>query len=253
MARVTQKQLQGVRKAIAKLDAGSMKVAEEIIRKVGLSDADRLYKALMEGLAPVCRTASIIASQLGASCYNTWRLAGLGESIETVTAPAYTDETFSAAVGAAVGKASKGGTVEQVMAILNSRIGYNSRASYSETLFANAKRDTVKPRFARVPDGTETCDFCLMLASNGFYYYGKMSGESVHNHANCQCVYVCSWDKDPRVEGFDKKEAYDRWQASIKETAEARAEKNGTTVDEEKQRIMSYYRNSAKNAKKRTK
>lgn len=40
---------------------------------------------------------------------------------------------------------------------------------------ANAARDPLRPKWARVPSGTETCQFCLMLASRGFAYTSEKS------------------------------------------------------------------------------
>lgn len=52
------------------------------------------------------------------------------------------------------------------------------------------------------------------------------------------------------MEGYDTDEIYDRWQSSIDAIATERAEKRGTTVEEERSKIMRGYANSAKNAKK---
>lgn len=119
-------------------------------------------------------------------------------------------------------------------------------------MFANGRRDPRKPKFARVPTGDETCDFCLMLASRGFVYSSKMSAGGVkldHYHSGCNCRVVAGWDGDD-VEGYDTDEIYDRWQSSIDAIATERAEKRGTTVEEERSKIMLGYANSAKNAKK---
>lgn len=60
---------------------------------------------------------------------------------------------------------------------------------------------------------------------------------------------VCQWD-DGDVEGYDTKEVYGRWQESVDALARERAEKRGTTVEEERDRIFRGYANSAKHAKK---
>lgn len=66
----------------------------------------------------------------------------------------------------------------------------------------NAKRDPKKPRYARVPTGAETCEFCIMLASRGFVYASHDLAS--HAHANCDCRVVPSWDKKKAaVEGYD--------------------------------------------------
>ena len=55
---------------------------------------------------------------------------------------------------------------------------------------------------------------------------------------------------DGGVEDYDTKAIYKRWQDSIDALAKERAEKRGTTVEEERDKIFRGYANSAKHAKK---
>ena len=57
------------------------------------------------------------------------------------------------------------------------------------------------------------------------------------------------WD-GMEVEGYDTQAIYDRWQDAIDAKAKERAERNGTTVSEERAAIMAAYGRAAKNAKK---
>ena len=79
----------------------------------------------------------------------------------------------------------------------------------------NVGRDRGKgARFARVPAGTETCTFCLMLASRGAVYHTrKTAGEFKHFHRNCDCKVVPSFEGDPDaelVQGVKPRELYER-------------------------------------------
>lgn len=66
-------------------------------------------------------------------------------------------------------------------------------------------------RFARVPQGGDTCTFCAMLASRGFVYWTrKTAGEFNHYHANCRCLVVPD-DGSGEVEGYDPDEWLQRW------------------------------------------
>lgn len=84
-------------------------------------------------------------------------------------------------------------------------------------------------RWARVPQGQETCDFCLMLASRGFVYVSEESaqGWDGHVHRGCDCIVVpgvghfedgstnsmgSSWVQDTELEGYDRDAMYDLWQ-----------------------------------------
>jgi hypothetical protein len=58
-----------------------------------------------------------------------------------------------------------------------------------------------------------------------------------------------SW-KARSVEGYDTRELKRQWQEAIDAKAAKRAERNGTTPDEERKKIMDAYGESAKRAKK---
>lgn len=88
--------------------------------------------------------------------------------------------------------------------------------SLNETIIANVGRDRDKgAMFARVPTGTETCTFCLMLASRGAVYHTrKTAGEWRHFHRGCDCKVVPSFEGDPDaelVQGVKPKELYERY------------------------------------------
>ena len=87
--------------------------------------------------------------------------------------------------------------------------------SLNETIIANVGRDRDKgAMFARVPTGTETCAFCLMLASRGAVYHTrKTAGEWRHFHRGCDCKVVPSFEGDPDaelVQGVKPRELYER-------------------------------------------
>ena len=87
--------------------------------------------------------------------------------------------------------------------------------SLNETIIANVGRDRDKgAMFARVPTGTETCTFCLMLASRGAVYHSrKTAGEWRHFHRGCDCKVVPSFEGDPDaelVQGVKPRELYER-------------------------------------------
>lgn len=81
----------------------------------------------------------------------------------------------------------------------------------NETMRHNAARHLV--RFARVPQGAESCKFCAMLASRGYVYHSEITaGEGRHWHKNCRCKVVPNF-KGLSVEGYDPKEWERRWRA----------------------------------------
>ena len=60
---------------------------------------------------------------------------------------------------------------------------------------------------------------------------------------------MAGWD-GMDVEGYDTRDIFDRWQDAIDAMARERAERKGTTEDEEYDAIMSGYGRAARNAKK---
>lgn len=210
---IPQRELDGIRNAIRKLDKDFIATAEQVIAQVGIGDKAALVNALL-ALEPSARLSTYLASQIASGVYNAWRLADIGSTIETVAEPTLKSGKWAAMANAA----AKADTVEKVIAIVAGRIGYENRNAYAKTLFENGRRDRRKPKFARVPTGAETCSFCLMLGSRGFVYGAGKEGESPHNHANCDCVYVAQWTNHPAVEGYDPDELYDRWKATTEKT-----------------------------------
>ena len=88
--------------------------------------------------------------------------------------------------------------------------------SLNETIIANVGRDRDRgAMFARVPTGTETCTFCLMLASRGAVYHTrKTAGEWRRFHRGCDCKVVPSFEGDPEaelVQGVKPRELYERY------------------------------------------
>ena len=129
------------------------------------------------------------------------------------------------------------------------RIDYEMKRSANMSVVENGRRDPKRVRYARVPTGAETCDFCLMLASRGFVYQSEGTASASHCHSSCDCRVTPGWD-GMEVEDYDPRSIYDRWQDAIDAKAKERAERNGTTVSEERAAIMAAYGRAAKNAKR---
>lgn len=109
---------------------------------------------------------------------------------------------------------AQGGLYRNVM------VGRNVGRNRVRYVYAEAQRGTsYEVRYARVPQGEETCDFCLMLASRGFVYLTAESAEGWnHTHRNCDCIVVAGvghheagvnnsgggdWVQDTVIEGFE--------------------------------------------------
>lgn len=86
------------------------------------------------------------------------------------------------------------------------------KAAPRNTIFYSAQKDTSRASFARVPSGSKTCEFCLMLASRGAVYANaKSAGETKKFHGHCDCQIIPMWDGDEYPEGYDPESLYDKY------------------------------------------
>ena len=95
------------------------------------------------------------------------------------------------------------GTLSNLNNTVPSTVGRLVKQTGADTTLKNALRDGAK--FAWIPSG-DTCAFCLALASRGWQYMSKKAlknGHAEHIHANCNCEYAISFDREPKVEGYD--------------------------------------------------
>jgi hypothetical protein len=106
-------------------------------------------------------------------------------------------------------------TPQDMLAGLEAAVQRMTAAGYRNALAGAAASDPQKPRYARVPTGATTCEFCLMLSSRGFVYASaELAGKFNHYHSHCDCLVVTSWDKRPALVGYDPAALYDRYKAS---------------------------------------
>lgn len=206
---------------------------------------------VLQALSAVMPTYTGMAAQASADFYDAARELVVGERLGAQAISGYDPRKTEGAVRGFV-RFVLDGRVDTFNDQVLQRIDYEMKRSAGESMFANGRRDPRKPKYARVPTGSETCDFCLMLASRGFVYSSEATAGAVkldHYHSGCFCRVVCQWD-DGGVEDYDTKAIYGRWQDAIDAKARERAERRGTTVSEERAAIMAGYGRAAKNAKR---
>jgi hypothetical protein len=87
-------------------------------------------------------------------------------------------------------------------------VTYSGRA----TVARNVQLDRSRPRFARVPQGAQTCAWCTLLASRGFVYLTRETAGITASdyHDECDCQITPMWDRDnAHIEGYDPDGMYD--------------------------------------------
>ena len=203
---------------------------------------------VLQILATVMPTYTTMAAQASADFYDAARELVVGEKMG---AKAISDFDMRKTEGAVRGfvRFVLRDDVQTFNDQVLQRIDYEMKRSANMSVVENGRRDPKKVRYARVPTGSETCDFCLMLASRGFVYQSEGTAGAGHTHYACDCRCVPGWD-GMEVQDYDPRSIYDRWQDAIDAKAKERAERNGTTVSEERAAIMDAYGRAAKNAKR---
>lgn len=203
---------------------------------------------VLQALASAMPAYTGMAAQASADFYDAARELVVGERLGAQAISGYDPRKTEGAVRGFV-RFVLDGRVETFNEQVLQRIDYEMKRSANMSVVENGRRDPRKPKYARVPTGSETCDFCLMLASRGFVYQSESTASASHVHSHCDCRVTPGWD-GMEVEGYDPQAIYDRWQDAIDAKASERAERNGTTVSEERASIMAAYGRAAKNAKR---
>ena len=203
---------------------------------------------VLQALAAVMPTYTTMAAQASADFYDAARELVVGERMGAQAISDYDPRKTEGAVRGFVRFVLRD-DVQTFNDQVLQRIDYEMKRSANMSVVENGRRDPKQVRYARVPTGAETCDFCLMLASRGFVYQSEGTASASHCHSSCDCRVTPGWD-GMEVEGYDTQAIYDRWQDAIDAKAAERAERRGTTVEEERDKIFRGYANSAKHAKK---
>ena len=203
---------------------------------------------VIQALASVMPTYTDMAAQASADFYDAARELVVGERMGAQAISDFDMRKTEGAVRAFVRFVLRD-DVQTFNDQVLQRIDYEMKRSANMSVVENGRRDPKKVRYARVPTGAETCDFCLMLASRGFVYQSEGTAGAGHTHYACDCRCIPGWD-GMEVEDYDPRSIYDRWQDAVDAKAKERAERNGTTVSEERAAIMAAYGRAAKNAKR---
>ena len=77
-----------------------------------------------------------------------------------------------------------------------------------DTIYSNGDRRGV--RYARIPTGSKTCAFCMVLASRDAVYLSRKSagGDGNSYHGDCDCTVTPVRDAGDLPEGYDTEELY---------------------------------------------
>lgn len=221
----------------------------EMLERIDYSDIAAARDAIIEAFETVAAEYSAYVGYSAEEFYFAVREIELGEMGAAYSTYSRNSAATDGAIRAFMQEAVDG-NAEKVPGLVLQRMDYELAKYAAETVLSMGQKEKRRVRYARVPSGSETCKFCLMLASRGFVYRSEMSAGSDHYHANCDCRIVPNFGKAD-IAGYDPDALYRQWKDGINEEAKARAEKNGTNEKDEYRKIMDSLSNSAKRSKKR--
>ena len=120
-----------------------------------------------------------------------------------------------------------------------SAVGRQVKKAAVRTVKKNADRDNAQ--IAWIPQGNETCAFCIMLASRG-WMNARGGNYAEHIHANCDCMLATRFNSNTEYEGYDPdvyQEMYenaegDTWQEKVNDMSRTIRETNKEKINSQK-------------------
>ena len=169
-----------------------------------------------------CGAAADLGARISSEFYGGLREMVTGGQSTTSLGTGRDPKATERAVRAFISKLLEGDE-EGFEDLLMERVELEAKRAAAYNTIENVRQDPDEPRFARVPQGEKTCDFCLMLASRGpVYLTEETAGAFTKYHAHCDCKVVPFWhtvaDGPSRrrgismsVEGYDPDALYQQW------------------------------------------
>lgn len=167
-------------------------------------DVASVREDLVRVMEASCGASATIAARLAADFYMGMRaLAGISDGFRATVDPRRDPKATEGAVRGFVQELVDGSpqAADKVRMACADRLDGEVRRAANRCVEGNARRDPRKPKWARVPMGAETCEFCIMLASRGFKFHSEDMAS--HSHANCDCRVVPGFDADTTIDGYD--------------------------------------------------
>ena len=187
----------------AQSDAARAEAFEEVSNIIELWDGKDIAKLRYEtinALDGILEPATDGAAALAADFYDHIRdMQGIESRYSAEAVSCRNARATGGAVRAFVENVRETGDTDKFLNNVLSRVDYEVRRSALECTKRNSDRDPAKPRYGRVPSGTETCGFCLMLASFGFNCNSVEAAS--HTHEHCDCLIVSNYG-NASVQGY---------------------------------------------------
>lgn len=227
MAEIPRAYVDNLTRSINRVSAESQKGLADALASIDWTqDVATVRDQIVAAMQVWCGGATDMTAQLAAEFYDGVREIELGSRMGAVANSGRVPEATNGAVRAFIQDIVDGKPTQRVIAKCLSRLDYEVKVAASNCVKKNVGRDGSGPRYARVPSGSETCGFCIMLASRGpVYHSADTAGEGGHFHSSCDCRIVPVWHSKRVVtenggvirrsgtgyEGYDPDALFDRY------------------------------------------
>ena len=214
MATIPRAALDFLSEQVTAISADAMAKVLEVLERVEWTPDNiaECREIVAAALAAVLPTYTDVSAQAGADFYDACRELCVGEAMGAEALSGFDFASTYGALRAIVQDVVDEKPIEQFNAKVLERVDREIRRAANVSVAENTRRDPLKPKYARVPSGADTCSFCLMLASFGFNTGSREA--AAHTHANCDCRIVPQWGGDS-VEGYDPDEMYGRYNVCL--------------------------------------
>lgn len=189
---------------------------EAAISGIEYESVAELRMKVLDAIEPFVAASTDMAAGLAAEFYDSVREQAIGERYGAQAVSGHDPDATDGAIRAFMQGIVDGKPLADVIGKILGRVDWEMKSAAGNCVIENAKSDPMCQRYARVPAGAETCDFCIMLASRGFVYLNAKSAGADgngHYHANCDCRIVPGFD-GMDYEGYDPDALYFEWRDS---------------------------------------
>jgi len=195
---------------------------------------EELRRELIGIMEDYCSAASSVGARVSAEFYDELRRRVTGKRDSLLSLQDMRDPTRTRKAVLALLRELEDGELEDVPALvdeLTNHLEVEVKRGVALNIMENARTDPGDVRFARVPQGETTCDFCIMLASRGpIYYTEESAGAFSKFHYRCDCKVVPFFNTESAglsrrsspmtIEGYDPDALYKQYQETMRRKRE---------------------------------
>ncbi|MBQ0142186.1 MAG: hypothetical protein KBT06_05215 [Prevotellaceae bacterium] len=178
---------------LSKLNQKAASEMQKYVAANGFADTDALIDFCYAMVTKYGEGSAELACQM----YDA--MAEMANAAVDAAVPAAT-ATYAETARAVQGSLLQSPTGQKLPQIANRLV----KQAAADTTVQNALRD--RAEWAWIPSGSETCGFCITLASNGWQKASRnmlKGNHATHIHANCDCMFAIRFSKNDSVKGYE--------------------------------------------------